>query len=92
MKKKKSRNDCRQNRWWERKKKVSFANDVKLKMLHADLLPSMEAGMTCTINGEIFFSFTKNMWIGYLGTLCHISNDDSGLYDVTNINKHVQVS
>ena len=52
-----------------KKKKVWFAEDVKQ--------PS-EAGMMCTINGNTFFSFTKNTWIGDLGASCHITNDDTG--------------
>ena len=34
--------------------KVRFASDVK---------KPTEAGILCTIDGEMFFSFTKNTWI-----------------------------
>ena len=52
-----------------------------------------EAGMFCTIDGETFFySFKKNTWIGNSDALCHISNDNTCHYDVTNINKLVQGS
>ena len=49
------------------------------------------AGMMCTIDEETFL-VTKNTWIGYLGTTYHITNNDTGLYDVTNINQLVQGS
>ena len=45
--------------------------------------------MLCTIDGEIFHSFTKNMWFGNSGASCHITNDDKGHYDVTKINQLV---
>ena len=62
-------------------------------MLHADLLPSMhEASIMCIINGQSSYIFTKNTWIGDLGALCHITNDDKRLYDVTNINELVKGS
>ena len=64
-----------------KKKKVRFAEDVKR--------PS-EAGMMCTINGDIFFSFMKNTWIRDSGASCHITNNDTGLYDITNIDKSIQ--
>ena len=37
-----------------KKKKVRFAEDVK---------QPLEGGMMSTINGDTFFSFTKNTWI-----------------------------
>ena len=49
----------------------------------------IDAGMLLSINGETFFSFTKNTWIGDLDASCHITNNDTGLYDITNINKLV---
>ena len=56
------------------KKKVSFASNIKLRIPYTYLLHTLEAGMMCIINGEIFFSSTKNTWIIDLGTLCHITN------------------
>ena len=46
--------------------------------------------MFCIIDGEKFHPFIKNMWIGDLGASCHISNDDTGLYNVIEINMLVQ--
>ena len=74
----------------ETKRKISIASDLKFKILHADLLPTIEAGLICTIDGEMFFSFTKNMFIGDLDTSCHITDNDSGLYDVFDISELVQ--
>ena len=37
-------------------------------------------------------STKMNMWISDLGALCHITNDDSGMYDVTDINELVEDS
>ena len=34
----------------------------------------------------------KNTWIGDSGASCHITNDDTGLYDITNINESIQGS
>ena len=51
-----------------------------------------EAGMMCTIDGNTFFSFMKNTWIGDLGASCHITNNDDGMYDIININKSIQGS
>ena len=51
-----------------------------------------EVGMLCTIGRETFHSFTKNTWISVFGTLCHITNKDTGLYNLTKINKMVEGS
>ena len=48
--------------------------------------------MMCTTNEDIFFSFTKNTWIGDSGVSCHIMNDDMGLFDVIDINESIQGS
>ena len=67
----------------ERKKKVRFANDVKFKK-------ATKTSMMCSIYSESFLLFTKSMWIGDVGASCHITNNDTGFYDVTNINELVQ--
>ena len=36
------------------------------------------------------FLFTKITWIGESVALCHITNNDTGLYDVINISKLIQ--
>ena len=46
----------------------------------------MEAGMLCMIDGEIFCFFTKDIWIGDSGASYHITNDNMGLCDVTEVN------
>ena len=38
-------------------------------------------------DGEIFSTSMKNTWIGDLGTLHHITKNNSGFYDVPDINK-----
>ena len=48
----------------------------------------MEAGILCSIDGKIFYWFTKNTWISYSGTL----NNDTGLYNLSKISKFVQGS
>ena len=61
----------------EEKKKVSFADDDKFKTLHSDLLTSMhETGTMCTIDGQLFYTFTK---VDHSGLFCHIINNDTGL-------------
>ena len=47
------------------------------------------SGMMITIDGD---TFTKNTWIGDSGVSCHVTNNDTGLYDVTDINKSIQGS
>ena len=66
-----------------KKKTVRFVEDVK---------QPLEAGMMCTIDGDTFFSFTKNTWIGDSGASCHITNNNTGLYDITDIDKSIQGS
>ena len=61
------------------KKNVWFMDDVK---------QSSEAGMMCTINGDMFCSFTKNTWIGDSGASCHITNYDIGMCGITNIDEY----
>ena len=51
-----------------------------------------ESGMLCRIDGETFHLVTKNTLIGDLGTSCHITNNDTGLYDINEINTLVQGS
>ena len=58
----------------EAKKKVSFVSDVKFKV------PSYAYHQW----RHIFF--TKNTWIRDLGASCHITNNDTGFYDITDIN------
>ena len=53
---------------------------------------STEADVLCTIHGETFQLFTKNTWIDDSGNSCHITNNDTGLYDITSINKFVNGS
>ena len=48
--------------------------------------------MMCTIDDDTFFSFTKNTWIGDSGVSCHITNNNTGLYDITNIDESIQGS
>ena len=65
------------------KKKVRFTEDVK---------QLLETGMMCTIDGDTFFSFIKNTWLGDSDASCHIANNDTGLYDITNIDESIQGS
>ena len=65
------------------KKKAQFAGNIK---------KPMKAGMLCTIDGETFHSFMKNMLISDSGVLCHIANNNTTLYNIANINELVQGS
>ena len=65
------------------KKKVRFVEDIKQ--------PS-KAGMMCTIDGNKFFSFTKNTWIRDFGASCHITNDDNCMHDIIDIDESIQGS
>ena len=57
-----------------------------------DVKQPSETHMMCTINGNTFFLFTKNTWIRDLGASCHITNDDTGLYDIINIIESIKGS
>ena len=46
--------------------------------------------MLFTIDRETVPLFMKNTLIGNFGISCCITNNDTGLYDVTNINKLLQ--
>ena len=63
------------------KKKVRFTEYVK---------QLLEAHMMCTINGDMFYSFTKNTWIRDLGASCHITNNQKSIFDITDINELIQ--
>ena len=65
------------------KKKVWFVKDVK---------QFSQAGMMCTIDGDTFYSFTKHTWIGDLGASCHITNNNTGMIGVTDIDELIQGS
>ena len=52
----------------------------------------MEASMLFNIDGDIFYYFTKNTWIGDSGASCHITNDYTSLFDITNIYESIQGS
>ena len=64
------------------KKKIQFVEDIE---------HPTEACMMCTINGDTF-SFTKNTQIRDSGASCHITNDDTILFDITIIIKLIQGS
>ena len=65
------------------KKKVQLAYDVKK--------PS-EADMMSTINGDTFFLFTKNTWIVDSSASCYITNKDTSLFNMIDINESIQGS
>ena len=44
------------------------------------------------IDLEMFSSFMKNMWVDDSITMCHITDDDLGMYDVIITNDSVQNS
>ena len=54
-----------------------------------DVKQPSEAGMMCTIDGDTFYSFTRNTWIRDSGASCHITND---LYGITDIDESIQDS
>ena len=43
----------------------------------------------CTIDDDMLYSFTKNTWIGDSGVSCHITNDDTDMYGVTDIDESI---
>ena len=71
-----SKKECKNKKGW-------FMENIKQ--------PS-EADMMCTIDGDIFFWFTKNTWIGDSGASCYIINNNTGLYDINIIIESMQGS
>ena len=65
------------------KRKVQFRENIK---------EPRKAGMFWMMDVETFHSFMKNTWISSTGTSCHITNDDTGHFDVTKINELVHGS
>ena len=65
------------------KKKVWLMEDVK---------QPLEAGMMGTIDGDTFFLFMQNTWIGDSDASSHITKDNTGLYDITDIKDSIQGS
>ena len=59
-------------------------NDVE------DVKQPSVAGMMCTIDGDTFFSFTNNTWIGDSDASSNTSNDDTGLLNIIDINESIQ--
>ena len=56
------------------KKRVSFADNIKLKILHAALLPStQETSMVCITDGKLFFTLTRHGCNGNLNASCCIN-------------------
>ena len=46
-----------------------------------------EKVLKCTIQGNTYPSFTESTWYGDSGASCHITNDDTDMYDVEEINE-----
>ena len=63
--------------------KVRFMENIK---------KSLEAGMLCTVDRETFPFIHEEHADWQFGCLCHITNDDTCLCDVTDINKWGQGS
>ena len=58
-----------------------------------EILPLIhDTVIMCIIDGESFVTFTKNAWIGDSGTFCHITNNDTGMYDTIKIDEPVHVN
>ena len=57
-----------------------------------DVKQPSKAGMMCTIDGNTFFLFMKNTWIGDSGASCHITNDNKGMYEVIDMDESIQGS
>ena len=48
--------------------------------------------MMCTIDGTSFHLFTKNTWTSDSGASCQITNNENGMYDITEIDESIQGS
>ena len=57
-----------------------------------DVKQPSKAGIMCTIKGDTFFLFIKNTLIGESGASCHITNDETSMYNITDIDESIQGS
>ena len=48
-----------------------------------------ENSMICIVDGEKYPLFTEHTWIGDTGSLCHITNQSTSMYDVKSNNYSV---
>ena len=65
---------------------MSFLDDFEiLPLIHV-------VDITCTVDGESFFTFTKNTQIGDAGTSRHITNNDTVMYNITGIDELLEGS
>ena len=64
-----------------RKKEVWFTADINLPSPHTTLLPTQEVGIMCIIDGNSFYAFTMNTLIGDTGSSCHVTNNDTDMFD-----------
>ena len=65
------------------KRKVGFAENVKMPTV---------ASTSCTIDGDTFYLFMKNMCIGDCGVSYHTMNNYTGFFDIIDINESIQGS
>lgn len=52
-------------------------------------IPDMEK--LCTFDGNQYYTFNKNSWIGGTGTSCFIRYNDTNIYDVKKNSKGISV-
>ena len=48
--------------------------------------------MMSTINDDTFHLSIMNIWSGESGVSCHFTNNDKGMYGITDIDESIQVS
>ena len=88
--------ECHNKKAAEEKAKVAFIEEKELLNVQVefafDCISWVGHDHVCTIDGETFFVFTENTWIGGTGASSHITNDDDGMFDEETINKTVHGS
>ena len=72
-----------ENKKQKAKNEVWFIKNIKMPM---------KAGMVFMIGRETFHMFMENTWITDSGTSCYITNDDTGLFEATEIQELIQGS
>ena len=64
---------------------------LDLKTLEGRKIEENEIFIGCIPNYRIGRNFTRNTWIAATSATCHVTNDDSGMYEVTERREKVRL-
>jgi len=64
---------------------------LDLKTLEGRKIKENKIFIGCILNYRIGRNFTRNTWIAATSATCHVTNDNSGMYEVTEKKEKVQI-